>query len=707
MSLSVVRVGTIVLWVSLVGCGAGRGLRSSFPDNRPEHVRALLQRLEAGPVRAGLRNQLGQPLAVVALDGDPGGLVALDLGAGRELWRRPMAVDSEPVIGGPVVIIRSGQEVLGLSLRDGRPLWRRSLPSLEFMGAAVEGDRAVLSFSTPGEQSGSFRRAEAWVLNASTGQRLWKLGPMDKQFGAPALHRGVVFLPWDRLSLSAFDVESGEELARLLSRDDVYSFVEAAGDGVYYGSTSAYRLTDQSASGLREESDVYEPLVANAPPAATFHADGYWGQEGGRNARRNIRFLWRGAPMAQGQVQLADNALYFMYYRIVFAFVADSGEVRWVRTLDQDLQAAAVVDGGIVVMGDGGHFWALDAATGAVTAERPADLAVANGTLDVASLPRGQAGGETQGTVRDQLLGVILDPDARLLPVRRFALALLGGVPQEEVTQDLLEICRDRSLPEPLRRDSGIVLRSRQVGTQYLTAALADHYDFLAEREAPPVGVIASALLHVGERSATRLLLSHLTDPETPRDDLAGVAAALRDLGDEAIMGPVGQFLVRYHADSEFSNDAGPLLDLARAVALYGGEAGREILASLQADRHTLPSLAEGVAELLAAQAEEAGSHQDGAQASLPALDTEAVRGVMEGARDRLRPCIQAALRRHADLSEIRFDLVVTEAGELEELTVEPQDDPLGACVALALAEVEFPRGDDRRQGTFSIGIQH
>ena len=44
---------------------------------------------------------------------------------------------------------------------------------------------------------------------------------MERQFGAPAATGGVAFIPWDRLSLSAFDLETGAELARLLSRYDV------------------------------------------------------------------------------------------------------------------------------------------------------------------------------------------------------------------------------------------------------------------------------------------------------------------------------------------------------------------------------------------------------------------------------------------------------------------------------------------------------
>ena len=60
---------------------------------------------------------------------------------------------------------------------------------------------------------------------------------------------------------------------------------------------------------------------------------------------------------------------------------------------------------------------------------------------------------------------------------------------------------------------------------------------------------------------------------------------------------------------------------------------------------------------------------------------------VMEEARSRIRPCIQGALRRNRNLSEIRLAVIVNPRGDMTELNVEPQEDILSSCLTLSLAQ--------------------
>lgn len=701
------------IFISLVvlACGCGRTVefRTSYPDNQPSHVAEVLERLGPPQLPSSPDNVTGQPLVVVALHGDDEGLVAFAADTGEELWRRSMAVDSRAEIGGPVVVVRSDQEIVGLSVRDGQPLWRRPAETIDYVGAAVDSGVVVLAFSTAGQQASMFREGRLVALDALSGRELWTLGPVEKQLASPAASSGVLFVPWDRLSISAFDIETGRELARLLSRDDVFSFVRAGPAGVFYGSTGVYRLTEQSASGSREESVVFEPLVGNAPVSEGIEADGFLAQTGGRNARNKIRFLWRGAPSTGEQVDLFDDTLYFLYYRIVFAFDAGTGRLRWVCTTEQDIEAAAVVSGGLLLIDGQGGLRGLSAESGETSFEADLEVPVANASFDVPGMPSGEPQGDAPSTaVRQQLRAVIFDPDARLAPARRFAVAVLASMPEPEVTRDLLEVCRCRRIPEAIRNDAAMVLRTRQVGSRYLVEALEDHYDFLEDTQAPPVGVIASAVLHMDERSALDPLFEHLLDPETPREDLAPVAEAVAEFGEARLVPELRRFIVRYHADSEFNQAESILLELARAVALYGDDDDRAALAALADDSSTLHRLARNLEAALEVTEPEQEGAPESAEEDQPAqLPQRSVGQVMESARARIRPCIQGAIQREPGLSQVELSLLVDEQGELIELTVEPHDDVLASCLSLSLAQFPFPRGMGERRAVYTIGIEH
>jgi outer membrane protein assembly factor BamB len=647
-------------------------------------------------------------MVVVAIDGEPGGIAAFDATSGERIWHSDVRAESELVVGGPAVVVKSGRSVFGLSARDGSELWQRRAELMDYMGAAIDGDLAVLSFSTAGQRSSSYREGRAIAVDARSGRVRWTLGPVQSQVGAPAATGGVVFVPWDRHSLSALDGATGRELARLLSRDDVYSFVTAGPEGVFFGSNAAYRFDERAASGLRDEASVYEPLVANTPSTSGFAADGFLGSTGGRNARNKIRFLWRGGPETGDEVRLVDDKLYFLYFRIVIAFDSRTGEVLWARSLPRDVEAATAVPGGVLALDAGGDLLALEASTGRITHRASLGVTVANAAFDVASLPRGEGEAvETPRTdsVRDQLVEIVFDPDARLTPARRFALSVLASIPDAEVTQSLIEICRQRRVPVQIRNDAAIVLRTRQAGAEYLNEALDEHYDFLESREAPPVGVIAGAALYMRNEAAVPRLLDHLEDPETPFDDLAPIAAALTELGNPGMVPRLKGFVVRYRADREFRGREEPLLEFVRAIGRHGADADRQAIAALAQQPRTLPALVDGIEAALAPPpAPEAAG---GEAADATTVSAEQIAEVMQDARDRIRPCIQSALRREGDLREVRITLVIASDGDLVGLNVNPPDDILGSCLTLSLAQSSFPRGDeDRRQVDYTIQIQ-
>src|SRR5205807_55779 len=73
--------------------------------------------------------------------------------------------------------------------------------------------------------------------------------------GAPAARGGVVAVPYLHQSMVLLDGRTGDELARVRSRDEEILFARAAPEGFFYGSNKGLSLANsRSASGTRENS---------------------------------------------------------------------------------------------------------------------------------------------------------------------------------------------------------------------------------------------------------------------------------------------------------------------------------------------------------------------------------------------------------------------------------------------------------------------
>ena len=52
--------------------------------------------------------------------------------------------------------------------------------------------------------------------------------------------------------------------------------------------------------------------------------------------------------------------------------------------------------------------------------------------------------------------------------------------------------------------------------------------------------------------------------------------------------------------------------------------------------------------------------------------------------------------------------MIINGSGDLEELSVEPQDDILNSCLTLSLGQASFPRSSARRRtAEYTIRIEH
>jgi hypothetical protein len=570
-----------------------------------------------------------------------------------------------------------------------------------------------------GAQGGARRASRIRAVSPATGAVLWSY-EIQGVLGRPAMAGGLVFVPWDRQNIAVLDARDGVEQTRLRTTDDIIDWVEARPEGVFYGSRGIYRLDPRSASGTKRDSIYRAPLLQEAPGEPLLHADAFVPMPGTRTARGRIRLVARYAP-DPSSVAFADDLVYYVYFRYVFAFSTD-GTLRWARTLAEDVVAAQATGAGLFTVGEHGSFHLLDRATGADVRTGSLGVEVAAATPDVLGLSAEGAAPETRD-LKQSLTEIVLDPDNRLVPARGFAVQLMARDPDGEVTRELLDLYAQRSMPGALREAIGTALRARRTGTEHLVAALARRYDYLEGTKAPPLEVIAPALVEAEVRGAARDLVAHLLDHETPAAVLPTVVSAALALGDDAVLPVLRTFLVTYRADGSLRADPQALVLAAEGIFKRGGPEGRELLARLAADARTHEALATAIRELFEAEQRDAEARARAeaeaaqraaaeaarqAEAQIPArLSQQQINEAFAPHTEALRACVQEELARNPRLGQVRILFMLSADGSAREHSYYPATPDFVACVRPIAEGITFPRSRQARQrGTFTISLR-
>jgi outer membrane protein assembly factor BamB len=681
---------------------------SRFPDNNRAQIQTVYSRLPANPSRAPAAQ--GTPvIAAVRQDGNNRNVVLYDLNTGRATWTANVNATSAPTILGDVVVVGVGNDVVGLDARNGERRWSVTMRSEPYIGAARDGDTIVIVGSL-GNTGGGARAGRVIAVDAHSGSEKWT-HTIVGILGAPAASGGYAFIPWDRQSIAMLDLESGVERARLHATDDVISWVFANQLGVFYGSTGAYHFTPRSAAGTRAESGFVRNPLEGVPGDPPLYRDAFAPTTGARTARDKIRFAFR-PRLAEGDRMAFDHdTIYLGYYRVIVAINATNGEVRWARAIGPDETFTAtegvtaaeaarraqasysqydivnmtVTPDALVVIGGNGVVRALDPNTGAIVGTQDLHGEVGAISADIANYhaPNTGAAPAPEGTPRDQLVSLIRDQDNRLVPIRAYLVRLLAARPEQEVTRDLLELYRQRSIPNALKQEIATALRARRNGAQFLVQALTgeqSHYNFLENRQAPPLDVIAPTLAAMGAREAVPVLLQHMLDHETPISQLPAVINAIADLGDASAIPQLQAFVQRYKSDSAFAGDRDvPLQTAVAGIFRLGDAQARQWLTNLSNDASAHAPLRGAITRLF--EEERSGSERrteeqqiaaaqeqlDGRLNELRAavsnfprqLTNEAFENEWNNHLDELRNCAQSVLVRLPNLNQIRITVTI------------------------------------------------
>lgn len=547
------RSSLAFLFVS--GCALSQGaFGHRFPDNRSSDLDAVVGRLEAAPVPS-------HHAVLVGVASDPVGLYAYDLDANRLAFRRDEALGTVPHVAGDYVVTEEGEDAVVRRLTDGVETARVPRRGLRLVGAAGEAGLGLLVLSTT---SGAVAESVLVVLrDGGAGTRM----AVEQALGEPAVRAGMLFVPWGHQNVSVIDGETEAEIARLRV-PSVVGHAIARGNDVFIGQSELARFgshlvgtptwltpsDDERSSGAHLYDDAYAP-----PPNAS-------------SAAHHVRMAV-GPVAAEGEagVGLSGGALYEIFYRAVFALEGTGGAARWARTVEHDIVGASVEESGLLLADEAGGVVLLDAESG--LPRFTLSTGIASSYVAFHAEGFSPSGGTTGALapLRDQLLSVAADTDARLVPARAFAVRLLGSSPEPEVTNNLIALCEDRSAAPSVHTAACDALSARSVGAESILEALGRHAAFLAGSSAPPVGALAQAAARMEERRAVAPLVAQLRDPATPAADLAPIFEALTTLGDATILEAIADWLRLYHAEPDESELSAAL---AAAVTTYTTLAG-------------------------------------------------------------------------------------------------------------------------------------
>ncbi len=249
----------------------------------------------------------------------------------REEWRFDAGslVEFSPVIGDERAIVgTNGGLAIALDLRTGRELWRHALRGRVASSPALAGDLAL--FTTI--------RGDVIAVDQATGERVWRRRVGRAVESSPLVIDGTAYIGTLSGRVMALNALTGGVRWAMRTEGEVKASLAQAGPNVVVGDYAGQVYAFRAADGA---------LV--------------WQTESPGDALRGPGRFYAGPAVAYGRVYLGN-----VNGRVV-ALDRDTGEVAWVRVLDDYVYSSAAVADGLVYVGSyDERFYALDAVTGRV-----------------------------------------------------------------------------------------------------------------------------------------------------------------------------------------------------------------------------------------------------------------------------------------------------------------------------------------------------
>lgn len=513
----------------------------------------VLEQLAKKPPAAGAD-------AVVAVTGTAE-LTGADLTSGKT-WSYKHALDRRPELSGTVVVGQGGGEIFALDAKSGTELWKN--PKLKGKIIGVGSDGTVTAITTKTAEGSTL-----YVVGKDGSVKFDKSTEMA--LTRPGVASGMVFVPWKNLYVTAFDANTGSQVATFVT-DTETTHVVAMGGALFAGQGRLVRFDQdllkakQGGAALAMPPKDLPNVTRRDLLVAPDHDEKITSDAMDSTALTAF-------PNATGPAGFAGGKLYGAYYPFVMSFDEKTAKLAWVHTNKDDVIGLGPAKDGVVVVDKAGNIHLLAGKNGAVTKSislgKPAMSAdIIADTLSI--------GAGTAPALGDQIKIAATTKDDRLATAQVYLLEQAAAVDDEITTAVLLDVADSERAVPAIKDAARKAIALRTNGADAMIKMLGRHADFIKGTRTPPVGPMAKALAAMKEKKAAAPLMAQLLDPALPQGDLVDTAEGIGALSEKEQLDDLKKFINMYRGSATGNmkiSDA--IAIIATAIIRIEGEPGK------------------------------------------------------------------------------------------------------------------------------------
>lgn len=558
--------------------GTGAPFSETWQADQGRSIAALEERL---------RGAAAPSAAPVAVGVNDSGIYGVPLPSGAR-WTRSGTADTLPVVAGEVVVASSAGQLFALDARSGQQLWSVPIEGRKLRGAGDDGTYTVAVVAADNARGSRF-------VAVTRSGRVARQIDSAIELGFPAVKGGVGFIPWSNQYVSAVDLKSGAEVARLLLREIVTQARNFNGE-LWFGEKGLVRFDDKIRLATTNQATHVALPARELPGKPVWLGSGnqLWPVSG--SARSKIRLSATPQAAADG-AHFTDHAYLASYFRVVLGLSDRDSKLHFVQSLNGDALGMSSAQRGFAVCDTSGKVTLLSEQGGdAGSADLGARLTAC--TVDVTQLRLQQA--QPPAALADQIGRALSELTPDMAVAQKLLVDELVKLEDPRVTKILIDLTSSAKIPPDLRAEARKLIATRRTGKEYMLAALERHYDYLSDvLLPPPLGPLADALAAMNEASATPLLARHLNDPANEMADVERAAVALGRLATPAEYEDLRTFFALYRATADEPSLVNAVVAIGGALVRVGGAPGKALVERAAQDPLTQPEVKRGLTALL------------------------------------------------------------------------------------------------------------
>jgi len=621
-------LGVLAALVLIAGCNKNRGLESAFSaswraegqtSTRQEEGQAVLDRLSR-------HESLAEVPAAVGVTGRglrgralPGGVV----------WHYVGPVDVMPSLVADRVGFSGAGMVTVLDVRTGQRSFHIPVAGRRLEGMAYDGQHyALLLVDSDDARPDEIRIVDAkghTTYSATTTSRI----------GTPHAQGGTLLIPWHRQYVSAFDMQTGASVGRLLVRDAIHQ-VKGSGADLWVLGAGASHVD----AGLLDT--VGEQSLRLAPK--DLPGDPPWPVDASKpRPPRAQPVAIHAVPTFAGKASFHAGIYAYAYYEIVLGLGVQNQRVKWSNFFPRGTVGSAANEAGITACLEDGAIWQVRWSDGYARRVDTLDTRLKGCVVaPLATTIDGRRKGDFAIQVRETISGT----GATMARVHELLIADLANAETVRATHALLAIAQDPTTSSALAERAAAYLAKRRTGASAMIRALRDNVPPVVgepkptdevvandpeeqtertddvdldlpttRKRPPPIAALAEALASMNTRNAANVLSAQLTLTSIDGADSRAVLQALGTLGGKKQVRAVHAFFMNFKNGGGDRAMLDALVLAARFLLQHGGEEERSMLRAAETDVLTHPELAKSLAELeLEAPPQSDGSPQTSSQ---------------------------------------------------------------------------------------------